>query len=278
MQQTQETTYDSHHLEAVKRKIDKDGIAFITVAPLLGAKEHGHHYTIGLTEQGYPEIFLSGRLDNQVAYAIMEKIIKIWKNRGSVKTGLFNGIIRLGNNYMADAFVYQVDTSDAIEKNATFLDMMRAMLPKAHQNVVQVLWPDTRGRLPNNPGYEKHIDFRQVQLPEMTGAPKKEEMLPPVMEVPKTPFDYATLTDWIGHNQENVLPLNTFEQAMTRANCVPTLDNAHFFTAFTSVKDNILTVDFDCEGKENGKAQFEIERETRQLLRMVGFKGPKSNG
>lgn len=275
MQQTQETTYDSHHLEAVKRKIKKDGVAFITVAPMVGSKEHGYHYTIGLTEQGYPEIFLSGRLENQVAYAIMEKMIKLWKNRGNVKTGLYNGFIRLGNNYMADAFVYLVDTSVAIVQNPTFLDMMREVLPNAHTNMVQLLWPDVRGRLPNNPGYEKNIDFYQVQLPELIGAPKKEEMRPPVLEVVKTPYDYEDLVEWLQVNSDGPVAVAAFVEAMRRANCIPTLDNAHHFTAFLDVKDNILTVDFDFEALENGQAMFEIERETRELVRMVVFKRPK---
>jgi hypothetical protein len=242
------------------------------MSPIVGSGEHGHHYTIGLTEQGLPEIFLSGRLENQVAYAIMEKLIKVWKNRGNVKVGLYNGFINLANQYKADAFVYYVDPTSVIEKSPTFLDLMRVVLPNAHMNMVQILWPDTKGRLPNNPAYEKHIDFHQMQLPEKSDGSTKEELLPPVLEVLNIPMDHSELIEWFSAHAESVLAPYGFFEALRRAGQTPESE----FTAFLDVKDNILTIDFDLDGKENGKATFEIERETKQVVKMLTFKAPKT--
>lgn len=133
----------------VEEYIEKEQWAIISVAPDEGSDEPGFMYTVGLTEHGMPEIFVSG-----FCPALGSAINKLGSFMVKVKTvplGAFDGNLTLkGTGETLRLDVREIEDIEAFnEEYAT-----AAVVRYGKVAGIQLVWPDTSNTLPHEGGYE----------------------------------------------------------------------------------------------------------------------------
>lgn len=133
----------------VEEYIEKKQWAIISVAPDEGSDELGFMYTVGLTEHGMPEIFVSGYCP--ALGSAINKLGNFMVKTKTVPLGAFDGNLTLkGTGETLRLDVREIEDIEAFNKEYATTAVIR------YGNVagIQLVWPDTSNTLPHEGGYE----------------------------------------------------------------------------------------------------------------------------
>lgn len=133
----------------VEEYIEKKQWAIISVAPDEGSDEPGFMYTVGLTEHGMPEIFVSGFCP--ALGSAINKLGNFMVKAKTVPLGAFDGNLTLkGTGETLRLDVREIEDIEAFnEEYAT-----AAVVRYGKVAGIQLVWPDTSNTLPHEGGYE----------------------------------------------------------------------------------------------------------------------------
>ena len=133
----------------VEEYIEKKQWAIISVAPDEGSDEPGFMYTVGLTEHGMPEIFVSGYCP--ALGSAINKLGNFMVKAKTVPLGAFDGNLTLkGTGETLRLDVREIEDIEAFnEEYAT-----AAVVRYGKVAGIQLVWPDTSNTLPHEGGYE----------------------------------------------------------------------------------------------------------------------------
>lgn len=152
----QKKAYDDSIVDSLK----KFGYAFIGVNQIDDEDpQPAFIYTVGLHQRGFPDLFLSGNMEQATAMGIINHVIKFWEREGKARTGRINNFLTLADRKTKRAIgLVPCDAEDAIHSH---MKELVKRFPDARHKVVQVLWPDEKGYLPTNPNYTDRPDYVQ---------------------------------------------------------------------------------------------------------------------
>ena len=133
----------------VEEYIEKKQWAIISVAPDEGSDEPGFMYTVGLTEHGMPEIFVSGYCP--ALGSAINRLGNFMVKAKTVPLGAFDGNLTLkGTGETLRLDVREIEDIEAFnEEYAT-----AAVVRYGKVAGIQLVWPDTSNTLPHEGGYE----------------------------------------------------------------------------------------------------------------------------
>lgn len=133
----------------VEEYIEKKQWAIISVAPDEGSDEPGFMYTVGLTEHGMPEIFVSGYCP--ALGSAINKLGNFMVKAKTIPLGAFDGNLTLkGTGETLRLDVREIEDIEAFnEEYAT-----AAVVRYGKVAGIQLVWPDTSNTLPHEGGYE----------------------------------------------------------------------------------------------------------------------------
>jgi hypothetical protein len=155
------------HREAetsIQENINKFGYAFIGINNIDDDNpQPAYVYTVGLISMGFPELFLSGNMSQKTAMGIMNQVINLWRTEGQVRTGRINNFLGVKNAKLPIGLV----AVDGDSSGLTHLIEFKKYFPAFKLEVVQVLWSDEKGYLPNNSGYTQSTEYEQFFLPKV---------------------------------------------------------------------------------------------------------------
>jgi hypothetical protein len=166
------------------------GYQCITVISDASGEHHPYHYSIGLSGMGFAEIFVSGRLPQEVAYSFIDAMVKRWKEEKGVVLGKFGRFQRVVEKYahkmvsrkvtVVGTFpevarqrngspvpmqVVWVSTDAQRQKDPEFMRLLHETYPERENiPVVQLLWPDDHQKLPGEE-YTTDDEYKQELLP-----------------------------------------------------------------------------------------------------------------
>jgi hypothetical protein len=164
------------HLAKIKKLVAQNGFACVTFISDDTGQGNPYHYTVGLTAMGFPEIIITGRLPVDVARAMIEKLVKLWKE-DKPKAKLFSTFLRTAQGKTAPAKtkwvmlkgVRELSHADPDNKNPAnkiwFASYLWDIYPHATGEFMQLLWADDKGQLPDSPHYTKDEEYLQEILP-----------------------------------------------------------------------------------------------------------------
>lgn len=115
-------------------------------------------YSIGLTGRNWPEVLLVGNMNPEVIEIILTDLIEGWKKQGEVVMGDNPGLIVFRDGSEHALRVVEVDT-DAVLKD--YGCQVPNWFEREQIKFVQVLWPDTSGKYPDEPGYSADAKMQQ---------------------------------------------------------------------------------------------------------------------
>lgn len=154
-------TQDLVYNQSIKNNLDKYGYAFVGVNDVDEENpEPAYVYTVGLLTAGMPELFLSGNMGQQTAMGIMNKVINMWRTDGKVRLGRIENFLQVGNKGMA-IFLIEVDSVLALDIHTKEVGNF---FPNMEHRLVQILWPDEKGYLPNQRKYTADPSHQQNRL------------------------------------------------------------------------------------------------------------------
>ena len=133
----------------VEEYIEKKQWAIISVAPDEGSDEPGFMYTVGLTEHGMPEIFVSGYCP--ALGSAINQLGNFMVKAKTIPLGAFDGNLTLkGTGETLRLDVREIEDIEAFnEEYAT-----AAVVRYGKVAGIQLVWPDTSNTLPHEGGYE----------------------------------------------------------------------------------------------------------------------------
>lgn len=133
----------------VEEYIEKKQWAIISVAPDEGSDEPGFMYTVGLTEHGMPEIFVSGYCP--ALGSAINKLGNFMVKAKTIPLGAFDGNLTLKGT----GETLRLDVRE-IEDIETFNEEYATAAVVRYGKVagIQLVWPDTSNTLPHEGGYE----------------------------------------------------------------------------------------------------------------------------
>ena len=145
------------NMDAVLKKtlglIDTFGYSVIAVFPDDETGFPGFAYTVGLTAKGLPELIMTGLHHSQ-----SQPLLRL-----AAEQQLEEGPFVIGNRY--DRLIEGMDcavTAVSEENQENLLRMAYAVMPPGKTlRALQVVWPDSQGRFPWEPGFEER--FAQIQ-------------------------------------------------------------------------------------------------------------------
>ncbi|WP_168797143.1 DUF4262 domain-containing protein [Aeromonas veronii] len=114
--------------------------------------QNGFCYSVGLTSLGLPELFISGNADPRIQCALIESVAAMYQEKG-VSLGIHEGL--LANGLRME--LVEVDCADHKIRNEYIIlamDYYQGHAIPGCIRLVQLRWPDTQGRLPDEPGYD----------------------------------------------------------------------------------------------------------------------------
>lgn len=129
------------YLTLVRSRIEAEALVVQHVLPEPGGV--GHSYTLGLTDAGLPELWLSGLAPVHAARILEDVAVKAF-----TEGGLEPGFIDVGWSTSL-----RVRGPVALEEAEVFVALQMWPHPFV-VSVLQVCWPDTAGRFPEDDGYD----------------------------------------------------------------------------------------------------------------------------
>jgi hypothetical protein len=136
-------------IESLQTNIEKHGHTFLYV----GAGEHGEppfFYTLGLANRGWPELLLIGPMPPTTAQSLLNSVIDLWKEREAAYTGILEDFILIRDGGKARARLNLVDRRVAHTYTVQVANVLKI---GDKYEVVQLLWPDQSGVLPDEEGF-----------------------------------------------------------------------------------------------------------------------------
>jgi len=181
-------------LKKIKAGIAKRGFECVTFISDENGEQHPYHYSVGLAAMGFAEIFISGRLPQETAYAFIEKMVDTWKaekgvmlgkfgpfkrlvekvahkmvSRKATVVGHFPAVARQRNGAAIPMTVRWVSVDERRQAAPSFMSFVYEVFPdQKNIPVVQLLWPDDHGQLPDSPHYTGDEEYKQELLPVRT--------------------------------------------------------------------------------------------------------------
>jgi uncharacterized protein DUF4262 len=143
--------------------IDRDGWAVVMVAPRGDESFPAFAYTIGLSELAGSELILVG-LDPFVAARILNSIAENAASRGSRRPGPLPDVLEGG--YVVDL---RLMNPSRYEEYLGRLLWFHDTFGRQPLRVMQVVWPDKRGRYPDE--HEVTADDRKSELQPLLDRP-----------------------------------------------------------------------------------------------------------
>lgn len=133
----------------VEEYIEKKQWAIISVAPDEGSDEPGFMYTVGLTEHGMPEIFVSGYCP--ALGSAINKLGNFMVKAKTIPLGAFDGNLTLkGTGETLRLDVREIEDIEAFNQEYATAAVVRYGKVAG----IQLVWPDTSNTLPHEGGYE----------------------------------------------------------------------------------------------------------------------------
>ncbi|EDV6067127.1 DUF4262 domain-containing protein [Salmonella enterica subsp. enterica] len=134
----------------IEEYIEKKQWAIISVAPDEGSDEPGYMYTVGLTEHGMPEIFVSGYCP--ALGSAINKLGNFMVKAKTIPLGAFDGDLTLkGTGETLRLDVREIEDIESF--NEVYAISAFARYGKKVAGI-QLVWPDTSNTLPHEGGYE----------------------------------------------------------------------------------------------------------------------------
>lgn len=144
---------------AIQKKIERYGFTFLSHTGR--GEETRHLYTIGLCDRGLPEILIMGNIAPHAAERICNLLISHWQRVGYVQMGELTQFLKFENGMSASIKVVPIDTTVA---DAEYTGEIDNHFPYIEHRVVQLLWPDPNGYLPDDERYNV-AQFPQLRMP-----------------------------------------------------------------------------------------------------------------
>lgn len=127
-------------------------------------------YTIGLSNQGLPEIILIG-VASETLHGIINELGANWKAGTSPLVGKHTSLAKLcdGSELVMETVPVESDAA-LVEYMFQRANVEEKLTPPYPFETVQLLWPDTRNKLPTEDGYDA-ARFPQALLPRASKPP-----------------------------------------------------------------------------------------------------------
>ena len=160
----QKPTSNREHQAYVDSRID-DCIRYNAYAVIKNPHvENDNHsaYTVGMTEFGLPELICTGLLHPDAMQKMLDGILAEWANvapteRDTIQLeGILEGKIALEDGTPARVRLVELNTKDLGVYRPRELRRRYSNLGKPWR-MLQVLWPDKAGTLPDEEGYDPEI-------------------------------------------------------------------------------------------------------------------------
>lgn len=130
------------YLAMVRTKIDDEALVVQHVLPA-GGGPGGYSYTLGLTDEALPELWIDGLRPKHAAQILEDVAVK-----ATVGGGVEPGVVDVGWSTPL-----RIRGPVAVEEAEVFVASQ--MWPHPYVvSVMQVCWPDTAGRFPDDDGYD----------------------------------------------------------------------------------------------------------------------------
>lgn len=131
------------YLRLMRQRIDQHGAVVQHVLPAFGG-DLGYSYTLGLTDAGLPELWIGGLRPSRSEALLLD----------AARMALEEGGIAPGELRLAWSTPFRVRGPVAVEEAAPFV--AQQVWPHPYVvSVMQVCWPDTAGRFPDDDGYDE---------------------------------------------------------------------------------------------------------------------------
>ena len=161
--------------EQIQEQIERNGYALVQMVNEQEENMACFTQSVGLTEKGWPEVFVHNNLPGDLQHQLLTNLIHRWLAAGVPDYGLQE---QLGNVLMRDgivpmrAFVRLVPESPEASLytslgHSTYGGVLAV-------SVAQLVVPCRDNLLPWEEGYNKNCSLRQIVLPGLLGDPKQE--------------------------------------------------------------------------------------------------------
>ncbi|ANT70192.1 DUF4262 domain-containing protein [Aeromonas hydrophila] len=122
--------------------------------------QKGFAYTIGLTSLGLPEIMISGSMRSEVQHGLIEALAAEYKEHG-ISLGITHELLSGGlRAELVEVDCYQAKSAFIVQAANYYEGSGKTI------RLVQIRWPDTQGRLPDEEGFD--MGDKQDLLPRLT--------------------------------------------------------------------------------------------------------------
>lgn len=160
--------------EFILAKVEEHGFAILSgsVPQSNGAQQYA--YTVGLTLQGWPELYIEGVLTHEVLGIILNRQIERFAEAGPAE-GEYFGVVP-GADGKLRSMLAPLVAQPVIEGRAHFLGWWQTLNPEYDVALAQVLWPDPAGLLPTDEGFN-HLGYLQEHRYPARGAPWHDLLL-----------------------------------------------------------------------------------------------------
>jgi hypothetical protein len=127
-------------------------------------------YSIGMTSMGLPELIISGNANPVIQHAMIEMVAEMYRAKG-VSLGIHDDLLASKDGRNLRMALVEVDCSNQTVRDEYIAQAISYYEAKNHSGpirLVQLVWPDKQGRLPDEPGYD--MASKQDILPSLAQA------------------------------------------------------------------------------------------------------------
>jgi hypothetical protein len=108
-------------------------------------------YSIGMTAKNMPEVLMIGGFHPHIAERILADVLAHWQVHGPTTEGLMPNMIRFKDASLHPLKMRLIE--NALPVVDEYVIQAQQFYTRDDIRVVQVLWPDTNGVFPDEPGY-----------------------------------------------------------------------------------------------------------------------------
>lgn len=154
---------DADVIEHLNSVIQDQGYAILSVDTRDPQGNAGaYSYTVGLCEQGMPELFIVGNLTAATQGSILLKQVEYWQTHG-VTHDVVEGVVPASNTASTlRSQAVLVNAPTAAQLYMERLAEWALLKPELNVQVAQLLWPDASNRLPGEPEYQNQHGQRMI--------------------------------------------------------------------------------------------------------------------
>ncbi|MND95579.1 hypothetical protein D3C80_878390 [compost metagenome] len=148
----------------IKRSIaaNKFAILSVTGVPQMGGG-HGlnYSYTVGLSRLGYPELFICGKLPNEVFGGLLKRQANLWISEGKASHEVRTDVVLRGDAKQDILMRSQTMLVNVTQALNTYCEQLRQR-GGPNLQIAQLCYPDPQNLLPGEEGYD--IRYQQPRL------------------------------------------------------------------------------------------------------------------